>query len=286
MKIGMVVINYNDYETTLNLIKQIQSFSSLNKIVIVDNCSTDNSYEILKKQENKKIKVIKTVNNNGYAYGNNLGIKYLENNCKVDYVIISNPDILIKEDGFNKLISKLDNKIDVIAPLIKQGNEIIRGWRLPTFTDELLSNINFIQRYAKKRTLYQNEEYKGSLTKVEVVSGCFFIIKSKTIKEVGYFDEKTFLYYEENILGKKLKNANKNSYIYNKVEVIHDLSVSINKSFKSLKKYKILKTSQRYYQKNYNNANVFGIFILYFTYVISLFISAIVIFFRKIGGQK
>ena len=94
--------------------------------------------------------------------------------------------------------------------------------------------------------------------------------RKKDFEKIGYFDDGTFLYYEENIIGKKLKDINKDTYIDNEVSVIHNLSVSVNKSFSSVKKYKILKESQKYYEKKYNNLNVFKMILLRFLYYISL----------------
>ena len=55
MKNCVVIINYNDYETTYNLIQNIKDYSNLDEIVIVDYASKDDSYEILLKLQNKKI---------------------------------------------------------------------------------------------------------------------------------------------------------------------------------------------------------------------------------------
>ena len=70
-KIGIVILNYNDYEETSNFIEQIKGYKVLDEIVIVDNSSTDNSFNKLRKLKDKKISVIKTDGNNGYASGNN-----------------------------------------------------------------------------------------------------------------------------------------------------------------------------------------------------------------------
>ena len=51
-----------------------------------------------------------------------------------------------------------------------------------------------------------NSIFSGNLTKVEVVSGCFFMIRKDILELVGNFDNTTFLYYEENILACKLKS--------------------------------------------------------------------------------
>ena len=270
MKTGIVILNYNDYESTKKMIDKIKNYKSLNHIVIVDNNSSDDSYDKLQKLKTDNIYVIKTNENKGYAYGNNYGIKYLTKNYKIDNIIISNPDIIVEEEVIKGLIKDLkENKdISIIAPLIKQNGEEANGWRIPTFKDELLSNINYVHRWARKKMFYPKIDKK--LQKVEVVSGCFFMIRKSDFEQIGYFDEGTFLYYEENIISYKLKELNKNVYVDNELSVIHNESVSVDKNINSIRKYKILKTSQKYYEKKYNNLNVFKMILLRFLYYISL----------------
>ena len=84
--------------------KEIQFMNSIDKIVVVDNCSTDNSYVQLKEFENEKIHVVQSEKNGGYGYGNNIGIDYLKN--LVDYIIVANPDVVFKEsvDTISRII--------------------------------------------------------------------------------------------------------------------------------------------------------------------------------------
>ncbi len=281
MKTAIVILNYNDSDTTIEMINQIKDYSIIDNIIIVDNNSTDSSYERLKKEEKNNIEIIKTDDNKGYAYGNNYGIKYAINKHKVDYIIVSNPDIILEEKDIKELLKQLKfNNVSLIAPIINEHGVLSKGWKLPTYKDDLLSNINYFHKYGEKNMLYSDSIYKDKITEVDVVKGCFFIIKANVIKDINYFDENTFLYYEENILGKKLKDKGYKSYIHNKVEVIHNLSISVDKSINSLKKYKILKKSQRYYEKEYNKTNVLGVFLLYITFCISYFISLLVLPFR------
>lgn len=287
-KVGMIILNYNDYETTNKYIKKIKDFKSLNQIVIVDNNSTDGSYKKLSELNNNKISVIKTDKNKGYAYGNNYGINYLNDKTDVEYIIISNPDIIVEEKVINKLKKDLDNNVDIslIAPVINQLGEKIRGWRLPTVKDEILQNINYYQRKVKKNLNYKDDKYNGNLTKVDVVSGCFFMIRKDIMKMIGNFDEATFLYYEENIIASKLKNINKKTCIDNTVEITHDLSISVDRSFNSINKYKILKQSQKYFVKHYLNAGIFDMILLRFTYYVSLGVSYVICFFKNLRRKK
>lgn len=288
MKTGIIILNYNDYETTYDMLNRIKYFKEIDIIVVVDNMSLDNSYERLKKIENEKIKVISSNENKGYASGNNVGIKYLVNNYKVDNIIISNPDIILKDSDIKILKDDLKNNknIDIISPYIDEKGKISRGWKLPRYIDELLCNMNFFHKIGENNLKYKDDYYKDDLTKVDVVSGCFFMIRKESFEKIGYFDENTFLYYEENIIGKKLKDNNMNTYVDKRVNIIHNLSISVNKSFNSIKKYKILKQSQKYYQKEYNKLNIFGMILLRSVYYISLIISYIVCFFRNFGGKR
>ncbi len=272
MKNGIVILNYNDSENTRLILEDIKNYKILDIIIVVDNKSTDNSLKKLKKYESKKIKIVEAKENRGYAAGNNIGIKYLIEHFDVDNIIISNPDIIVSEDNIKKLVSDLENpNISVVAPNIKEPLSISRGWKLPTFLSELVANIPYFRRYEMSILSYPNKEYEDNLTEVEVVKGCFFIIKKEALKSIDYFDENTFLYYEEIIMGKKLKEKGYKTYVDNQVTVIHALSQSVDKSVNRMKKFKILKESQYYYEKYINQMNIFKLLILRIFYYIYLY---------------
>lgn len=273
MKTGIIILNYNDYENTSKMLNQIKDYSCLSKIIVVDNCSTDNSVEKLKEYENKKIILLQAEKNLGYAAGNNLGLKYLEKNTSCEIAIISNPDVLIEEGVLKELIHdiKTHENISFLGPKILENGTISKGWKLPDFLSELLSNINFFGKYSHKLLKYKEEYYQEKLTKVDVLHGCFFLGRLKSFKKIKYFDSHTFLYYEENILAKKAKEKNLETYVDTTVSVTHALSQSVDKSLKKVKKYKILKNSQKYYIKNYMHMNFLGYGIIRLFYYISLF---------------
>lgn len=286
MKTGIVILNYNDFESTYNMLNKIKDYKELDLIVIVDNNSSDNSYSKLKEIENTKIKVIKTDRNLGYAYGNNYGLKYLQDK-DIDYVIISNPDVIVSENTIKELKKDLTRSdITLVAPKVLEGNTYSKGWKLPKFKEELVSNMTYFHKYSQKMLSYSSDYYNKDLVEVEVVHGCFFMIKYQEFKNINFFDPNTFLYYEENILGKKLKNNNLKTFIDTRLEVKHMLSVSVNKSINSIKKYKILKQSQFYYEKQYNKLNIFGLCLLRLFYYISLGVSYIHVFKKSIERRR
>lgn len=273
MKAGIIILNYNDYENTIKMLNQIKDYSCLNKIIIVDNCSTDDSVKRLEEYENKKIVILKAEKNLGYASGNNLGLKYLENETSCEIAIISNPDVIIEESVLKELIHvlKTNDKIAFLGPKILENGHISKGWKMPTFFSELISNINFFGKYSHNLLKYPETHYQEKIVQVDVIHGCFFLAKLKDFKKIRYFDSHTFLYYEENIIAKKAKEKKLRIYIDTSLSVTHALSQSVDKSIKKVKKYKILKASQKYYIKNYMHLNFWKYELIRLFYYISLF---------------
>ena len=288
MKTAFLIVNYNDYKTTIQLLNNIKEFQSLDKIAVVDNNSTDNSFNEIKKyiKKNKKdkfIDIIKNFENKGYGSGINYGAKYLKKTIGDCYIVVSNADIIIYSDeDISKLISTFDSDTAVVAPIIKEHTGVSRGWKVPTPFQDSLLNIIYIHKYLKPKLLfYKNEYYSEKNIQVDAVSGCFFIINSKYLEQINYFDENIFLYYEENTLAQKLKKINKKTMINTQVEVFHNHSVTIDKNINKLKKYKILKKSQMYFQKKYNNANILEQILLFTTSKITLLLLSIIYTIKK-----
>ena len=254
MKNVIVILNYNDYKTTLDYLEMIKKYKSLDLIIIVDNNSTDNSYDELKKINDDKIVVLKSNKNGGYGYGNNIGIKFAIKKYKKCNIIISNPDIEVTDDTIKQMSKYLNNNsnVAIVSPVIKEHGSLNRGWKLSSGYKEMLLSVPLIGRKLKNKIIgYKNSYYKKDESKVDVISGCFFMIKSDIFKEIDYFDENLFLYYEENVICSKIKKLNYDIVILNYCSVIHNHSVSIDKSHNKLSKYRILKESQMYYLDNY-----------------------------------
>lgn len=285
MKTIFLIVNYNDYKTTITLIDNIKDYDSIDKIVIVDNNSTDNSFNKIKDYigENKKIEIIKNSSNKGYGSGINFGAKYIKETIGNCYLIISNSDIVInKNEDIKELINTFDNDSAIVAPIIKEHSGINRGWKIPTPFQDSLLNIIYIHRYLRPKLLFYKEDYyKKDIVDVEAVSGCFFAINLEYLEKVDYFDENIFLYYEENVIATKLKKFNLKTKINTNIEVFHNHSVTIDKNINKIRKYKELKKSQMYFHKKYNDANIFEQSLLWITNKLTLLILKLVYMIKK-----
>lgn len=223
----ILILNYNSEKMTTDCVSNLLKISNKINILVVDNCSTDGSYDRLKllfSRNDDQVEIIKCDTNSGYARGNNFGMKYIrEKYCEKKYVIVMNPDIIIlNEKTIVGLYSFLERHKDyAIASCQAVFNNFWRmgtdyGWRRPsrhnlfwagTFLGKLfLRNMNDNYESIK---LIDNE----LATKVDVVSGCFFMARISDMEKVNYFDDRTFLYYEENIISKKMSDIGKNEAI-------------------------------------------------------------------------
>ena len=191
---GLVVVNYNDYKNTISFIDSVKEYKAVKHIVIVDNCSTDDSFSKLESICDRKVSLIKNESNKGYGSGINLGSKYLMDNYNIDNIIVSNTDIIINsEDDLIKMINYLSDDVALVGPNVLENGGVNRGWKIPSpFVDSLL-NIPYIHRFLRKKLLfYKNSEYENDFTQVEVLSGCFFIISADSLKKIDFFTLKEY----------------------------------------------------------------------------------------------
>jgi len=266
MNISCIILNYNDPETTISLVNSIVNYEILDSIVIVDNCSTDDSVSRLQVLAGGKVHVISTEKNGGYGYGNNHGIRYAHGTLHASHVLIANPDVKVTEeciqamkDSFLKI-----SRLGVAAAVTRDGTgEVtLSSWRLNGLLGDLL-DTGLITRRIFAHWLNDRPELKADSEKeryvyVDAVLGSLFMADMNALMECGLYDEEVFLYYEEKILGFQMKKKGYGTILLLNQSYIHLHSVSINKNVKSiLKKQAILHKSKLHYYKNYLGINRF-----------------------------
>lgn len=265
---AIIVLNYNDGDTTINYINSIKKYKIIDKIIVVDNNSTDNSFEKMKKLKDNNIDIIKSDSNKGYAYGNNFGYRYLkEKYGEFKYVCISNPDVIVEESAIKKCINFLDKNEDyaACAPRMYDRNDNahrLSGWKERSLKNDIRDSSDFLTHLTKKshEEMYEKDYFdKKPFRNVDALAGSFFVVNCKIFEEVGLFDEKTFLYYEEDILFKKIRNINYKLAVLTDTKFNHMEAVTVSKNINSKKKFKIMQKSKRYYHKTYNQNSNHGI---------------------------
>lgn len=271
MKTAIIVLNYNDSKNTINFVNNILKYNVIDKIVVVDNLSTkENEFEELKSLECEKVDIIRTDKNGGYAYGNNCGLRYIDEKYDdIEYVIISNPDVGIKEEDIITTIKHLEKEenVAICSPRMHFASGPARraAWKERKFLIDVANSTRLTELIlfsVFKGGEYSKKDYEKDILDVDNVAGSFFIAKRNIFKEIGYFDENTFLFYEEDILGKKIRNAGYKLHLLNNIHFMHYDSQTIGKLMNMFKKMDILFDSKIYYHKTYNNARNIKLFVL------------------------
>lgn len=251
----LIILNYNDFDMCNRLLNQTASYKVFYKIILVDNQSSDDSYKRLKEayQKNERIEFIQTSTNKGYATGNNFGAFYAIRNYTPDILYIANPDVLFEEDVVQKMADAMFSRSDagIVAPLVTQGYNI---WRLPGFWG-VIESLFLVTFSLDKVRIRRKLERLDGIQEAGVVEGSFFAVSSEAFEKTGGFDERTFLYYEENILGQKMRQKGYQSYVLPQERYEHLHSQSIRKRYKSkARAFKQFYPSVQVYLKHYIDA--------------------------------
>lgn len=258
--VAIVILNYNSWQLTIDFIENEISKIELaerTQIIVVDNCSPNESVEKLKKwnENHQKIILIENKKNTGYAAGNNVGLQWAGKN-NYEYAWVTNTDILFDDpQTLKKMISVLekDSTIGVVSPKVftPSGMETNRNLFRPSVWDLSLGKI----QYRKKgRTL--PESLKGvddTYCYNYRPQGCCMLLNLEAAKKVNYMDEHTFLYMEEPILAERMLNNGYKGACCLEVNVIHNHSTTVTSVAKRKQIYKWQHESEMYYYKKYRN---------------------------------
>lgn len=268
MRVAAVIVNYNDADSSMAQLERIANFSNLDKIILVDNASCDDSRIRLRHyfedKDPKRFIWIQAKRNGGYGVGNNLGVRRAAKEG-MEYALIANPDTVFQERVVERLRQGLEQfpKLGALAPVMyKKGvlpgsrRDVLGGascWPLRPWLYSLLENGPLCRRIFTKALHYPSEYYIGaSLRLAGAVAGSLLMVRIKDFLQAGGYDEGLFLYGEEESLARRMKKAGFLTGILTKERYIHENSVSIDKAFsRRLKKQRLKEKSLLYYFKQY-----------------------------------
>lgn len=286
-KVGVIILNYNNIDDTINCIESVVENSDTDglKFVVVDNGSSIHVVEAvrnyLKKRflsytEGGEVPGMKTLpqmtylclsENLGYARGNNAGADLLYSDPEINQILILNNDILFTSDIIPVLQKNLEILPDaaIISPLLyKKDNTSVdyncarnAASLAQLFFANLFCGRNILgirNRYLRKQYVLGTQPFQSGIIKIELPSGSCMLVDKMLFQQIGSFDPHTFLYYEENILWAKVQRLGLSNYIDTTVSCIHlgAATTRTQKPNKFISECSI--QSLDYYLRNYTNA--------------------------------
>lgn len=192
-KVGIVLVNYNTFDDTIECVRSLNNIVYDNKvIVIVDNCSTDNSFMKLKESNSDDFTLVKNSENNGWSGGNNVGIREcLKMNC--EYILLLNNDTVVEANFLNLLVDyyQSNNNVGIVAPKIMYDEDRNKIWYVGGFI-----NWHKFLAWNKGNKEIDRGQY-NEIVETEYITGCAMLINKKIIEQCGMLPEEYFMYMED-----------------------------------------------------------------------------------------
>ena len=274
MQLSVIILNYNvRFFLELCVLSVQNAIQNLDaEIIVIDNNSSDNSCAMMK-QCFPNIKLIQNKENSGFPKGNNIGVA----TAKGEYICILNPDTVVAEDTFEKILAFAKSKTDlglVGCKLIDgTGNFLPESKRgIPTpwvaFT-KIFGLYKFFPNSSLFNNYYAQHLNENQTGKVDILVGAFMVMKRELYNEIGGFDEKCFMYSDDIDLSYMALQKGKSNYYFHETTVIHFKGESTVKDGTYMKRFQ--EAMNFFYKKHFNVSFFFSLFmkigILFFSFV-------------------
>ncbi len=218
MKLAIVIVNYNTPLDTLECLASLKKATLPKGLILettlVDNASSDDSVELIKKKY-PEIKLIISLQNLGFAGGNNLGIKAAMSE-KPDWIMLLNSDTLVDKTFFQELQkgSVNDPQVGALSPLIyfASGFEFHRDRYKKKDLGKVIwyggGQMDWANVYGTHK--YVDQVDKGQVSQAvetDFATGACLIVRAKVFQAVGLLNEDYFLYLEDLEFNQRVKLA-------------------------------------------------------------------------------
>jgi GT2 family glycosyltransferase len=247
--ITVIIVTYQGEHYIKSCIDSLlkQTHKSFN-IVIVDNNSSDATKMMIKsyRQNNSNVYLIENRKNLGFAKANNIGIQFALNTLNADYLLLLNQDTVAANNLLDKLLYWSEKKeTAAFGPkiLIKKNNRI---WWIGTKIYQI-TDLFKTPRLALSYQIDKEQEdyfFIDKPVQVEAIVGCALFLPSEIIENVGYLDEKFFMYGEDLDYSLRVRKKGYQLYVIPEATVYHDVHLE-SEALSAEKNLK--KTITRYY---------------------------------------
>ena len=286
MQLSVIILNYNvRYFLELCVSSVEIAISNLDaEIIVVDNHSQDDSCAMMK-QRFPEVKLIENKENAGFPKGNNIGVAH----AKGEYICILNPDTVVAEDTFEKILNFVTSsavekdKIGILGCKLIDGTgnflpESKRGVPTPAVAFTKITGLYkiFPKTFGKYYAQHLTENETG---KVDILVGAFMLMKRELYTEIGGFDENCFMYSDDIDLSYMVLKKGKSNYYFHETSVIHYKGESTIKDGTYMKRFQ--EAMNFFYKKHFNPEGSGLVFFSVFMKMGIVFFSLIKLFQGK-----
>lgn len=235
MKLSVIIVNYNVKAYLEQCLRSVfEALKGLDgDVFVVDNLSTDGSVEMVR-EKFPGVRLIANRENVGFSRANNQAIRA----SNAEYVLLLNPDTVVGEDVFRKVVAFMDAHpragglgVKMIDGRGKFLPESKRG--LPTPTVAFFKIIGLSRVFPKSRLF--GRYHLGHLPEdenalIEILSGACMFLRKSTLDQVGLLDENFFMYGEDIDLSYRITLGGYENWYFPHARIIHYKGESTKKS--------------------------------------------------------
>lgn len=218
----IAILNFNSGEYLKKCLESVKVVSDEADIEVfaIDNNSTDESFNF-DRTKFKKVKFIKNEANFGFSKGYNKVLRNVES----EYILLLNPDCILKKGVIKKIMEDFENDSSIGAATCKiilpDGKVDLTAHRgFPTPMASLLYLLGDDSLY------HLTKENSNDLHEVDAIAGAFFMTKKSVLEKVGYLDERFFLFGEDIDLCLRIKKLGFKVIYDPSVDIIHYKGIS------------------------------------------------------------
>ncbi len=252
--LSVIILTYNVRDLTVSCIRSILANTDLTQdnieIMVVDNASTDNTVEVLRR-DFPEVKLVLNSSNLGFSNGNNEGLKVAQGK----YLLLLNSDTEVQAGALHELIKFMNEHPEAGAcgpQLLNQDGTIQPSGRsLPTLWSIFVGMTHLYRLWKKDFYLEKGRDY-SKVKRVGEVSGAALLVRKSVYDQLGGFDPKLFIYYEDVDWCKRIGDAGYAVYYVPDSKIMH-LWQRITKVI-SDRSYKASQDSLRYYFKKHHGS--------------------------------
>lgn len=235
IEISVIIVNYNVkhfLEQCLNSVMTALNHAR-GEVFVVDNNSIDGSMKMVKEKFPDVIR-IENKENVGFSKANNQALRI----CKGKYALLLNPDTIVEEDTFSKIIQFMDQHPEAgglgVRMIDGKGRFLPESKRgIPTPAVAFYKIFGWSKLFPKSKKfgkyhLRYLSEFKTH--EVEILSGAFMLIRKEALDKVGLLDESFFMYGEDIDLSYRIILGGYKNYYFPETRIIHYKGESTKKS--------------------------------------------------------
>ena len=239
----VVIVNWNRVDDTRECLASISNSTYDNlKILVVDNGSTDGSTELISR-DFPFAEQIHNTENLGFARGYNTGMKHAMDS-EAEYIFIINNDATVAPGTISILIKHSTPKNGILAPLINYSEYPNMIWSSGGLTSSWTLE--------KHDPLYEKIDSGDweQVLKRDFVTGCAMLFPINTLTQIGLFDEKFHMYYEDMDLCLRVREAGLGINVVPTAKVWHKVARSSGGPDTPNERYWMARSSVRFFRKH------------------------------------